>query len=121
MGRIQGDLKDRTFAFALSILNVSDEFPNSPKGWIVGKQFIRCGTSIGANIREADQAFSAADFAHKCNTALKEATETDYWLRLSIQGGLLARESTVAIAAEVEQLIRILVTVVKRTQLALES
>jgi four helix bundle protein len=72
MGRIQGDLKVRTFNVALSILELADLLPNDNKGWVVGKQLIRCGTSIGANVREADQAFSSTDFAFKCSLASKK-------------------------------------------------
>lgn len=116
MGRIQGDLKQRTFNFALSILNLADLFPHHNKGWVVGKQLVRSGTSIGANVREADQAFSTSDFAFKCSLALKEASETEYWLQLSIQSGLLEREGVQQITEEADQLIRILNSIVKRTQ-----
>ncbi len=116
MGRIQGDLKDRTFRFALSILNLADALPQGNKGWVVGKQLIRSGTSIGANVREADQAYSATDFAFKCSLALKEASETDYWLQLAIQSDLLKRETVSTLTIEVDELIRILNAIVNRTQ-----
>ncbi len=116
MGRIQGDLKDRTFHFALSILDLADVLPSGNKGWIVGKQLIRSGTSIGANIREADQAFSTTDFAFKCSLALKEASETEYWLQMAIQSDLLTHEVASPLTIEIDELIRILNAIVKRTQ-----
>ncbi|MCH7546571.1 MAG: four helix bundle protein [Planctomycetes bacterium] len=116
MGRLHGDLAERTFDFSLSILKLADELPQNNKGWILGKQVIRSGTSIGANIREANHASSNVEFAHKCNIALKEAAETEYWLELCEQSGLLTETLTSDLLREVKELISILNTIVKRTR-----
>ena len=55
---------------------------NENKEFVLAKQLLRCGTSIGANVQEANQAESRADFIHKLSIANKEENETDYWLRL---------------------------------------
>ena len=76
MARIRGDLLGRTFEFAKSMLTIVDSLPNNNKGWEIGRQMIRCGTSVGANLREADNAQTDADFIYKCSISRKEASET---------------------------------------------
>jgi len=116
VGRIHGDLLERTFEFSLSVLELMDDLPHSPKGWLVAKQLGRSATGIGANLCEADHAFSNIDFAHKCNIALKEAAETNYWLRLSRRGDLLSGELLEQCTNESVELTRILSTIVRKTQ-----
>ncbi|MCB9858260.1 MAG: four helix bundle protein [Phycisphaerales bacterium] len=106
----------RTFDFARSILDISTGFPNDPRGWVLAKQTIRSGTSIGANVREADNAFTDQDFAHKCSLARKEAAETNYWLKLAVAARLLPEESTMPLVDESDELARVLATIVQRTQ-----
>jgi four helix bundle protein len=116
MGRIKGDLGERTMRFALQILKLVDALPNSRKGWEIERQLIRSGTSVGANVREADQAFSEADFAHKCSIAKKEACETEYWLELCKRAELLSGKDLDAALDEADQLTRILAALVRATQ-----
>ena len=116
MGRIQGDLKERTFEFAVSVMSLVDQLPNHTKGWEVGRQLIRSGTSVGANVREADSAFTDRDFAHQCNIARKEAAETYYWLQLCQRIGMLQGERLDQAVREADELVRILSSVVKGTQ-----
>jgi len=72
---------DLSFQFALKIVSFSEELEERKK-YVVGKQLLKSGTSIGANIREAQNAESKADFIHKLKIAAKEADETEYWLLL---------------------------------------
>jgi four helix bundle protein len=72
---------NKSFDFALQIIEFS-ELLNENKKFIISKQILRSGTSIGANIKEAQSAESRADFIHKFKIALKEAEETEYWLLL---------------------------------------
>jgi len=116
MGRIQGDLKERTFRFGLSILKVANQLPNNVRGWVLGKQLICAGTSIGANIRDADNGQSDADFAHKCSLARNEASETHYWLDLCVQAGLLDGDETRRLLREADELVRIRSVIVRGTQ-----
>ena len=77
------DIVTRTFQFALSIVELANQLDESRgSSRLLTKQLLRSGTSIGANIEEAQAAESKADFAHKYNIALKEARETKYWLKL---------------------------------------
>ncbi|MBX2954786.1 MAG: four helix bundle protein [Cyclobacteriaceae bacterium] len=73
-----------TFQFALNIVRFTEKLEAERK-FIVAKQLIRCGTSIGANVREAQNAESKADFIHKLKIASKEADETEYWLEICHQ------------------------------------
>ena len=69
MGRLRGDLAERTLQFSVQVVNIADTLPNKMQGWILGKQLLRSGTSIGSNVREADNALTDAEFAHKCGIA----------------------------------------------------
>jgi len=70
-----------TFEFALSIIKYA-ELLDSDRKYIISKQLLRSGTSVGANVKEAQNAESKADFIHKMKIAAKEAEETEYWLLL---------------------------------------
>ena len=72
---------DKTFRFALSIIEYC-ELLEEEKKFVIARQLLRSGTSIGANVREAQNAESKADFVHKIKIAAKEADETEYWLLL---------------------------------------
>jgi four helix bundle protein len=77
----QNPIVVKTFDFAVSIVNFTEMLQQQRK-YVVGNQVLRSGTSIGANVREAQNAESRADFIHKIKIALKEADETEYWLLL---------------------------------------
>jgi len=72
------DIKDRTFRFALTIISLVEALPDTISAKTIGKQLIRSGTSIGANVEEATAAHSKADFIYRMNVALREARETLY-------------------------------------------
>ena len=73
---------EKSFDFAVRIVNLCKHLRRNKKEFVLSKQVLRCGTSIGANVAEAQRGQSRADFAAKMNIALKEANETQYWLRL---------------------------------------
>lgn len=70
-----------SFELALAVLAYVEEL-EAVRRYVVARQLLRCGTSVGANVREAQHAESRADFVHKCKIAAKEAEETDYWIQL---------------------------------------
>ena len=80
-------LLDKSKAFALRIIEVCNEVKREKKESILTNQLVRSGTSIGANIREAFYAHSKADFVAKLQIALKECSESEYWLELLIESG----------------------------------
>lgn len=80
-------LLDKSKAFALSVIKVCNEIKNSKRESVLTNQLIRSGTSVGANIREAFYAHGKADFIAKLQIALKECSESEYWLELLIESG----------------------------------
>ena len=75
-------IQDKSFRFAVRIVNLCRYLQTEQKEYVLTKQLLRSGTSIGANVSESQQAQSRLDFINKLNIALKEAYETNYWLRL---------------------------------------
>ena len=75
-------VKEKSFDFAIRIVNLYKYLKNEKNEFVLSKQILRCGTSIGANINEAQQGQSKKDFLMKMNIALKECTETKYWIEL---------------------------------------
>jgi four helix bundle protein len=75
-------LREKSYQFALRIVKLYQFIVSDKKEFVLSKQILRSGTSIGANVEEASQAQSKSDFVHKLSVAQKESFETDYWLRL---------------------------------------
>jgi four helix bundle protein len=75
-------LREKSYGFALRTVKLYQYIVAEKKEYVLSKQILRSGTSIGANVEEANQAQSKADFVHKLSIAQKEAFETEYWLRL---------------------------------------
>ncbi len=79
---MENAIEIKSFRFAVRIVKLCKYLRSEKKEYVLSKQLLRSGTSIGANTAEAQQAQSRLDFASKLNIALKEAVETEYWLRL---------------------------------------
>lgn len=101
-------LKDKSFQFALKVVKLYQFFSEQKKEYVLSKQFLRSGTSIGANIREAQNAQSKADFIHKLSIAQKECDETLYWLELLNQSGYLEKKGFIAIYNDANELLKML-------------
>lgn len=114
--RFRGDLPERTYEFAKVVLDLIDALPSNTKGWAVAKQLVRCGTSIGANISEASQALSDAEFTQRCSIARKEAAETRFWLRLCRDKRLIDSQILQPALVEIDELLRILGTIIRKLQ-----
>lgn len=115
-GRFRGNLPERTFELAKVVLDLVDELPSNCKRWVIAKQLARCGTSVGANIAEADEAQTDAEFTHRCSIARKEASETRYWLRLCKAKALIHPAALDEALKEVDEIVRILVSIVRKMQ-----
>ncbi len=103
------DICERAFRFSLRIIRLYQDLDKqSSTGRILGKQLLRSGTSIGANIEEAQAGQSKADFISKNAVALKEARETVYWLRLLEASGFNGSAQSSDVLSEAEQISRIL-------------
>ena len=104
---------DKSFEFALKIIDLYNVLVSEKKEYVLSKQLLRSGTSIGANAREGVVAQSRKEFIAKLNIALKEAHETEYWLELLVHGKYLDVDSP--LLSEVDSLIRILTSIIKST------
>ncbi len=107
-----GPLVVKSKAFALRMIKVYS-FLTEHKEFILSKQLLRSGTSIGANIREAERAPSQADFCSKLYIAFKEAGETEYWLELLYEGGILTQEMFNSLYSDCKELSKMLSSVTK--------
>jgi len=92
-------------AFALEIIKVCNEIKRTKKESVLTNQLIRSGTSVGANIREAFYAHSRADFIARLQIALKECSESEYWLELLIESGYYEDKSALEMCAELKRLL----------------
>ena len=107
----QNPIVDKSFKFAVRIVKLYKHMVREHKEYVLSKQILRCGTSIGANIAEAQRGQSKADFAAKMNIALKEASETEYWLRLLHETDYLSQEQYSSLHADIRQLISLLMAI----------
>ena len=108
-------IKDKTKSFALRIIKLYKYLTlfSDMKEYVMSKQVLRCGTSIGANVKEALRGQSRADFRAKMNIALKEASETEYWLELLHESDYISEEQFQSIIADNIEIIKILTSIVK--------
>jgi four helix bundle protein len=107
------DLKGRTKVFALRIIRLYANLPKTTVAQVLGKQFLRSGTSAGAHYFEAQRAKSTADFINKIEGALQELEETGYWLSLLADAKIIPSEQIMQLSAEVEELISVFVAITK--------
>lgn len=105
---------DKTFAFSLNMVQLYKHLQENHET-VISKQLLRSGTSIGANVEESTAAQSRKDFVTKMSIASKEARETKYWLRLLQESQLVEGDYTSRID-EVDEIIRILTSIVKTSQ-----
>jgi len=106
------DIGERTFLFGVRVVRLVGQLPRTVAGYAIGRQVVRSGTSVGANVEEADAAESKRDFIHKMAIARKEAKETRFWLRIILETPLLDTSEVRALLQESEELIRILSTII---------
>ena len=106
-------VEQKSFLFAVRIVKLNKHLNTEKKEYVLSKQLLRAGTSIGANIAEAEQAQSKADFISKMNIALKEAVETNYWLRLLQASDYLSEAEFSSIHSDCRELEKMLTAIIK--------
>ena len=109
-------IENKSFDFAVRIVKLSQCLNEQKKEFVLSKQLLRSGTSIGANVAEAQQGQSSADFISKMNIALKEAAETKYWIRLLVATGYLTEIETKSILSECIEIEKILYSIVRTSK-----
>jgi four helix bundle protein len=107
------EMKQRTRAFALRVIRLVEALPKTKTADVVGKQLLRCGTSVGANYRASCRAKSPADFIAKMGIVEEEADETIYWMEMLIESGLIEKDRVAGLLDEANQIVAIVVSSIK--------
>jgi four helix bundle protein len=110
-------VKDKSFAFAIRIVRLYQYLCNSKKEYVLSKQLLRSGTSVGALVREAEHAESKADFRHKMSIAQKEINETIYWLELLTVTEFLTQDQFENINSDAVEIIKLITSIIKTTKI----
>ncbi len=106
-------IKTKSYAFAIRIVKLYKFLNGEKKEYVLSKQLLRCGTSVGALIREAEHAESKPDFKHKLSVAQKEINETIYWLDLLKDTNYLISEQYESIQKDAIEIIKIITSIIK--------
>ena len=110
---------NKSYAFALRAIKLYKYLIYEKKEYVLSKQLLRSGTSIGALIKEGEHAQSKPDFLNKMNVALKEANEAEYWIELLRDSEYLTAAESLSILEDVSELIKLLASIVKSTKTSL--
>ena len=106
-------LRDKSYKFALRIVKLYKHLAEEKKEYVLSKQILRSGTSIGANIAEGNQAQSKPDFIHKLSIAHKESFETEYWLCLLRDGEFITEKQAESLIIDCQEVQKILTSSIK--------
>ena len=108
-------IENKSFEFAVRIVGLYKYLTSEKREFVMAKQLLRCGTSIGANVAEAEKGQTKADFNAKMNVALKEANETYYWLRLLSRTGYLNDKAFLSMERDIREILSIITAICKKT------
>ena len=114
VGKTPRDIQERSFQFGVKVVRLANKLPQSIAAKVICQQLVRAGTSVGANLEEADSAETKKDFVHKVGIALKEAKETLYWLRLAEAAPIPGNKEFAEMAQEAHELVMILVAIKRK-------
>ena len=106
-------IKVKSFVFAVSVVSLCKNLQEEKREYVLSKQLLRSGTAIGALVREAEHAESAADFIHKLSIALKEANETEYWLDLLKETNCIDSDEYEKMSFTIIELLKLLISIIK--------
>ncbi len=109
-------IEQKSKAFALRVIKLYQWLVDTKHEFVLSKQVLRSGTSIGANVKEGVRAQSTPDFIAKLSIALKEAEETEYWLELLHESGYIEELSFTSIYEDNKELVKLLISIVKTTK-----
>ena len=109
-------VQDKSKRFAIRIVKLYKFLVDEKKEFVISKQILRSGTSVGANIAESDYAISKADFIMKTQIAVKEAAETKYWLDLLIETEYITKEQYDSISTDCISILKLLTTILNTSK-----
>lgn len=108
-------IEEKSFDFAVRIVKLYQYLTDNKKEYVMSKQLLRSGTSIGANIAESQKAQTRPDFNLKLNIALKEANETYYWIKLIFRTEYLTEKEYESLSNDINEIVALLVSICKKT------
>ena len=114
-GMNESIVEKKSLNFAIRIVNLYKYLTQQKNEYVMSKQIVRSGTSIGANVAEGERGQSKPDFRAKMNIALKEANETKYWLTLLYRTDYLTEEEYASLKKELQEILAILTAICKKT------
>jgi four helix bundle protein len=106
-------IKNKSFVFAIRIVNLYKFLQSEKKEYVISKQLLKSGTSVGACIRESENAESRNDFKHKLSIAQKEINETLYWLELLIATKYIEKEQFESLNRDAVQIMKLLTSILR--------
>jgi four helix bundle protein len=118
---MENPLKEKSYAFALRVVKLYKYLAFETKEFVLSKQILRSGTSIGANIVEGNRGQSKMDFVHKLSIALKEADETEYWLNLLRDGDFITTTQAESLLADCLELQKMLTSSIKTAKKIMQN
>ncbi|MGD0460374.1 MAG: four helix bundle protein [Terriglobia bacterium] len=118
MSKDPPDIRRRSYGYSLRAIKLYQTLQQGKDGagWVLGKQYLRAATSIGANVEEAQSAESRPDFVHKYGIAQKEARESLYWLRLLAESGIVPSQRLRPLMKETEELFAVITGIILSTK-----
>ena len=114
-------LKNKSLSFALRIVKAYKYLVKEKNEFVLSKQLLKCGTSVGALVREAEFAQSIPDFINKMSVALKEANETEYWLMLLKESEYIEEDVYSSIINDCQELLRLLISTINTSKKKLDK
>jgi four helix bundle protein len=114
-------LKEKSYAFALRIIKAYKHLAKEQGEYVLSKQLLRCGTAIGALVREAEYAQSKADFVNKMSVALKEANETEYWILLLQDSEYITAAVSKSVLKDCRELLRLLISSINTAKINMDK
>lgn len=109
----ENQVENKSFDFAVRIVNLYKHLNSEKKEYVLSKQLLRSGTSIGANVSEAQRGQSKADFSAKMSIALKEANESFYWIKLLYKTDFLTEQQFSSLENDITEIIKLLISICK--------
>ena len=106
----------KSFNFAVRIIKIYKYLSKEKSEYVLSKQILRCGTSIGANVEEAMGGVSKSDFIHKLSISYKESRETEYWLRLFEKTDMIDKKMFDSLYADNKEILKILYSIIKTSK-----
>lgn len=119
--RAKVDIVERCLDFGVLVIKVANKLSKTPAGYEIARQLVRAGTSVGANMEEAQEAVSKNDFIHKVNISLKETRESIFWLQIILKAKILPKKGVNPAINEAQEIRKILASIIWKTKKSVKT